>query len=102
MLWTCVSNTHHLRFSARATKCVGQIFRMYGVTRRTFRALMKRDMDLIRLIMIEIEKNPEPMLPIQIELSGHSSKEISYHIMLLAEHGFVKAIDFSSSDGLEW
>jgi DNA-binding transcriptional ArsR family regulator len=63
---------------------------------------MKRDMDLIREVMIEIEKNPDPMTTADIDLTDYSPLEISYHIMLLAEHGFVRAVDFSSNDGLEW
>jgi hypothetical protein len=63
---------------------------------------MKRDMDLIRLVMIEIEKNPDPIQPIAIKVPGYSDLEISYHVMLLAEHGFAEAINFSSNDGFEW
>jgi uncharacterized protein DUF2513 len=63
---------------------------------------MKRDMDLIRLIMIEIEKNLEPMTWVDVVISGHSYDEIVYHIMLLYEKGLVDANDCSSSDGMDW
>lgn len=63
---------------------------------------MKRDMELIRQVMIEIEKNPDPMQPIEIHIAGFSDLEVSYHVMLLAEHGFVEAINFTTHDGFEW
>ena len=63
---------------------------------------MKRDMDLIRLIMIEIEKNPEPMAWVEVHVPGHSYDEIAYHIMLLYEKGLVDANDCSSNDGMDW
>ena len=59
-------------------------------------------MELVRLIMLEIEKNPDPMAWVDINISGHTDLEISYHIMLLYESGLVDANDLSSNDGMAW
>jgi hypothetical protein len=59
-------------------------------------------MDLARLIMIEIEKNPDPMAWVNVQIPGRSELEIAYHIMLLYEKGMVDANDCSSSDGMDW
>src|SRR5215213_8227136 len=52
---------------------------------------MKRDMDLARQILFEIEKLPHGLDVIfQPEIEGHSSEEVSYHIMLLTQAGYVE------------
>ena len=64
---------------------------------------MKRDLDLIRDILLSIEADGgDPIEPIQITLSGHSRESVSYHVQLLAEAGLIRAADFSSADGSEW
>lgn len=42
---------------------------------------MKRDMDLAREILFEIEKYSEPNGTVDISIEGHSDIEISYHII---------------------
>ena len=63
---------------------------------------MKRDMDLVRRILLEVEKrSPEEMdRPLQFE--GHSDQEITYHVRILHEAGLITALDFSSSGGEQW
>jgi DNA-binding transcriptional ArsR family regulator len=63
---------------------------------------MKRDMDLIRSILLEIEKNPQPMMWVDLLITGHTHDEISYHVMLLYEAGLIDANDVSSADGMDW
>lgn len=62
---------------------------------------MKRDMELIREILIKVE-NFEIHQPQEIEIEGYSSQQINYHIKMLAQIGFIKAHDFSSFDGELW
>ncbi len=53
---------------------------------------MKRDMDLIRKILLAIEAHPEPEywdVPLNIE--GYSNKDIAYHVKLLSEAGLIEA-----------
>ena len=63
---------------------------------------MKRDMDLIRQILMEIEKHREPLGSFSLDIENHSPDEISYHVKLLAEAGLVEALDMSSFSGFEW
>ena len=49
---------------------------------------MKRDMDLIRLILLEIE-NSEPYEILRLDLCGYEDSEVNYHLELLISHGLV-------------
>lgn len=54
---------------------------------------MKRDMDLIREILLRIEEDPNADGTKWVRLTdvnGHSSEEVAYHLVLLTEAGFVK------------
>jgi hypothetical protein len=63
---------------------------------------MKRDLDLIRTILLEIEKNDNPLRSIPIEAVGYASEEISYHVMLLAQAGYISADNVSHMRGIVW
>lgn len=57
---------------------------------------MKRDMDLVREILLKVEEQTDdPRKPAEIVIEGHSAEAISYHVMLLAEARLVEAVDFS-------
>lgn len=59
---------------------------------------MKRDMDLIRDLLLHIESDPlfdgqhwvTPATPSDMGISGHSMEEIAYHLSLLIDAGYVK------------
>jgi hypothetical protein len=65
---------------------------------------MKRDMDLIRKILLFVEEHPDPDGWVQIELEDHPTKEVSYHIKLLDQAGLIEAEDLSTygMDGFKW
>src|SRR5262245_18055465 len=63
---------------------------------------MKRDMDLIRAIMLEREASPDPRRDLKLSAHGFAPEEISYHVKLLHQAGYVEAIDFSTLQELEW
>jgi hypothetical protein len=63
---------------------------------------MKRDMDLVRAVLMEIEKAPFDGGSLDISVPGHSSEEISYHILLMHEARLIEAVDLSSLDGVCW
>ena len=63
---------------------------------------MKRDMDLMRAILLKIEKAPFEGYLLEIRVPGHSDEEISYHILLLHEARLVEAVNASSFDGVCW
>ncbi len=53
---------------------------------------MKRDMELIRKLLLTIEKNPR-----QLEVEGYDKNQVKYHALLLIEAGF---LDGNVSDTL--
>lgn len=63
---------------------------------------MKRDMELARSILIEIEKAPTFSSSIKLNFEGFTDELVSYHIMLLNEAGLIIATDLSSSHDLNW
>ena len=52
---------------------------------------MKRDMDLIREILLECEEQDGTDRMIQVKIEGHSDEEINYHMVLLKDAGFIEA-----------
>jgi hypothetical protein len=52
---------------------------------------MTRDLDLIRGILIEVEKRPYTKSPFNISVPGYSEVEIGYHVMLLDQAGLIAA-----------
>lgn len=54
---------------------------------------MKRDMDLIRKILFEIEKFEEYHYSNPISIEGYSDGITSYHILILHEAGLIVARD---------
>ncbi len=63
---------------------------------------MKRDMDLVRAILIEMEKWTPGQDGGEIEVQGRTPEEITYHLGLMHEAGLIKAINASSHDGEAW
>ncbi len=64
---------------------------------------MKRDMDLCRDILLDLESKPFDPGSVEIKISGKSEEEISYHLMLLDQAGLVKAVDLSkSTQRMKW
>jgi uncharacterized protein DUF2513 len=54
---------------------------------------MKRDMDLIRQILLRIETEGTDDKRLFLKIEGYSEGEISYHVKLLAEAGLIRAMD---------
>lgn len=64
---------------------------------------MRRDPDIIREVLIQIEADGgDPMAWVTIDIPGASELEISYHVEMLDEAGFIHATDCSSMDGHSW
>lgn len=64
---------------------------------------MRRHLDLIRLILLEVEKNDTYAQTLDVTAEGYSPEEISYHVMLLCEAGFVTAGQAQDAGGqLRW
>lgn len=57
---------------------------------------MKRDMDLIRKILFEVEKAPySGPNRIDLEIEGYSWEDISHHVLLLWEAEFIEGAEAS-------
>lgn len=52
---------------------------------------MKRDMDLIRKILLELEKKESITSWTTITIDGYRDDQVNYHIGLLDEAGFIEA-----------
>lgn len=63
---------------------------------------MKRDMDLLRQILFEVEKLPFTGGFDTIVIPNRSMQEIAYHIYLAHNAGLLDALDASSHDGPNW
>jgi len=63
---------------------------------------MKRDMELVRLILLKIEEHPHAMGFVPLEFEGVPDDVVSYHVKLLADHGIIEATNASSLRGICW
>ncbi|MCH8876710.1 MAG: DUF2513 domain-containing protein [Chloroflexi bacterium] len=63
---------------------------------------MKRDMDLVRKILLRLEGVPFEERSSEIDMQGYDQQTVSFHIMLLDEAGLVKGIDASGVAEIYW
>jgi hypothetical protein len=59
---------------------------------------MKRDMDLIREILLAVEASPDQMTASLPDFEGYTDSEINYHLVLLHEAGLIIALIHESDD----
>jgi Hypothetical protein (DUF2513) len=58
---------------------------------------MKRDMDLIRKIMLVIEEHPSAYAPDKIVVDGYSEEQVGFHIYQLLQSGLIEGIETTNS-----
>lgn len=63
---------------------------------------MKRNLDLMRDILVTLEAHPTPSEWIDTEIEGHTGVEVSYHVMLLHEAGLLEGWDRSAIGVFRW
>ena len=63
---------------------------------------MKRDMDLARWILEEIEASPFDGGGAELDFTHVADDAIQYHLLLLTEAGLIETIDVSSMDGVRF
>ena len=64
---------------------------------------MKRDMTLIREILIQLEADDsDPLQAVAIAVEGYSERELMYHFRLLGEADLIDALNTSSADTSRW
>ena len=62
---------------------------------------MKRDMDLVRKILFEIESRPDTGVCFEVQVSGVPQAAVFYHVRLMAEAGLIEAMNLTTDD-LRW
>ncbi len=64
---------------------------------------MKRDMDLVRKIMLAVEASDRPLDSSLIRIGGYSGESITEHMRLLNEAGLIEGISaYSVEHRLKW
>ena len=63
---------------------------------------MRRDMDLVREILQQIEAWPNAQGWIEIDLPDRSPEEVSHHVEIMAKFGLIEALDVSTLSGPDW
>ncbi|MHC4098630.1 MAG: DUF2513 domain-containing protein [Planctomycetota bacterium] len=63
---------------------------------------MKRDMELIRKILITLQDSNQTQGSIPLKFDGYSDDQISYHVKILAEQGIIAANNCSSMKNFAW
>jgi len=63
---------------------------------------MKRDMELVREILLQTEASPYVKGVAELKIENHSDDEISYHVKIMAEAGLITALDFSTGMTFDW
>ena len=63
---------------------------------------MKRDMDLIRQILLRLEELPMTGGRHDIEIDGYSHEQIIYHVRLMDEAGLIEAQDLTTMTAIDW
>jgi hypothetical protein len=63
---------------------------------------VKRDLELIRLVLLDIEANNDPTRTIAISMDGYTHEEVQYHIKLLKEAGYIVAQDRSTFTQMDY
>lgn len=63
---------------------------------------MKRDMELVRAILLEMEEHQNPNTQIKVKGTGYSPDQINYHVKILAQAGLIEAEDATSCNGIGW
>jgi hypothetical protein len=54
---------------------------------------MKRDMNLVREILVLAENQGHGSIRNNPEIGGYSNEEIAYHVYLMGEAGLVKSVE---------
>jgi hypothetical protein len=63
---------------------------------------MTFDKDTVREILLRIEASSDPRGWIDIDIPGRSETEVSYHVQILDEAGFIEAENLSDMQNYTW
>ncbi|MCK4340490.1 MAG: DUF2513 domain-containing protein [Phycisphaerae bacterium] len=54
---------------------------------------MKRDMDLVRQLLLKIEEHEHGLAPRNLPIDGYDDEQIGYHVHLMGQAGLLKVAD---------
>jgi hypothetical protein len=63
---------------------------------------MKRDMDLVRKILLKLEDTSYPEPDYKFTIEGFCNDDISYNVMLLSEANLIEAMNTSALGYFKW
>src|SRR4051812_16606209 len=63
---------------------------------------MKRDMDLVRKILLKLEEDTDTGMVINFTIDGYEPDLVSYHVYLLSDAGLLHAKNVSDLTYFEW
>jgi DNA-binding transcriptional ArsR family regulator len=55
---------------------------------------MKRDMDLVRKILLESEESESPDIPKNLSVEGYTQEQIKYHLKLLRDADLITTVQY--------
>lgn len=86
-----------MRLRAAAVSCTGRALRAKTVGRKKKDGYMKRDLDLIRKIILSIEDLPTAMVLDSIKVEGYTREQIGYHSYLIVNSGLAEGVYVDSA-----
>jgi hypothetical protein len=54
---------------------------------------VKRDMDLVRAILLKLEEHPHGRAPDELKIDGHTDEQVGHHVFLMIQANLVKGVD---------
>jgi len=63
---------------------------------------MKRDLDLVRKILFQVEEKGQARGFVDLEIPSHNPEEISHHVWLLQNAGLIEAQNLSTNRGIDY
>jgi hypothetical protein len=57
---------------------------------------MKRDMELIRKILLSVESHEDGFAPRELSIEGYSDDQVGYHCYLLGQAGLAEVVDITT------
>jgi len=65
---------------------------------------MKRDMELIRKMVLAVEDAPTGFAPHPLKIAGYTEEQVGYHAYLMVDHGLAEAtrVTTLASEGPQW
>ena len=57
---------------------------------------MKRDMDLVRLILLALEDHERGSAPHPLQIADYSEEQIGYHVWLMGQAGLLRVVDVTA------